>query len=121
MVSTFQTIGFRDIAAQNPQEILFVIVIQLSQVLINAYIIGVLVSILTNQIETSFIHKYSSFISNFQFKKIPDHLLNEILHYFQYNYYEKIGSDNSQLKRISDSIPFTIYNSSRRVSKNWCF
>ncbi|OHS93076.1 cation channel family protein [Tritrichomonas foetus] len=108
VMTTILTIGFGDMTPQTSSETILVIFIQLIGVFSNAYIIGMFVSLLMDNIGATFLHHYHSLVDFLKFKHTPVDLRVEIYHYFQYKWKENHGSEDPS--NVYKFVPETIRN-----------
>ena len=108
VMTTILTIGFGDLTPQTSAERIVVIFIQLMGVLIHAYLVGTMVSLLIDPIGNQFVSDFSGLWSYLKFHGVPDPLRSAILHNFQEKFRRFKGTDDP--RSLFRYIPETIQN-----------
>lgn len=94
VMTTIFTIGNGDISGQTSAERIVVIFIQLIGVMMNAYIVSTMVSLLLDPIGQQFVQSFGGMISYMQFKGLPHELQMEVIHYYQTKWEQFHGTDD---------------------------
>ena len=112
VMTTILTIGYGDVTPKTSPETILVIFIQLIGVMINAYIISTLVSILIDPIGNEFLTKFQGLVEFLRFKKVPKQLSLEIKDYFQLKWNSYHGTEDPE--NVYKFIPETIRDKLKR-------
>ena len=107
-MTTIMTIGYGDLTPQTSSERIVVTFIQLTGVLINAFLVGTLVSLLMDPIGNDFIQDFRGMWSYMKFKKIPNELRSQILNIYQEKFQRYKGSPDPTT--VFKFIPQTVAN-----------
>lgn len=108
VMTTILTIGFGDLTPQTSAERIVVIFIQLMGVLIHAYLVGTMVSLLIDPIGRAFTSDFLGMWSYLKWHGVPDPLRSEILHNFQEKFRRFKGTDEA--RSLFRYIPETVQN-----------
>ena len=119
VMTTILTIGYGDLTPQTSPETILVIFIQLLGVMINAYIISTLVSLLIDPIESNFLQRFDGFVGFLDFKKVPKNIKYDIKDYLQLKWSKNHGADDPE--EVYKFIPETIRDKLKRDICSLCF
>jgi CRP-like cAMP-binding protein len=119
VMTTIFTAGTGDVTPQTSAERMVVIFIQLIGVIVNAYIVGMMVSFLIDPIGSNFLSSFAGLWSYLKFKRIPEELRSEILNVFQDKWHLYKGSDEP--RSVFKFIPETVRDHLKLDITRTCF
>lgn len=119
VMTTILTIGFGDLTPQSSSERIVVIFIQLIGVMMNAYMVGTMVSFLIDPIGQRFLTNFSGCSDYMKFKGIPKDVRVQVMHVFQDKWDKYKGSDEP--RQVFRHIPETVRNHLKLDIARKCF
>lgn len=119
VMTTILTIGYGDLTPKTSPETILVIFIQLLGVLVNAYILSIMVSILIDPIGNEFLQRYTGLVDFLRFKKIPKNVSTAIKQFLQMKWATNHGTEDPE--NVYKFIPETVRDNLKRDICRKCF
>ncbi|EAY05799.1 cation channel family protein [Trichomonas vaginalis G3] len=119
VMTTILTIGYGDLTPKTSPETILVIFIQLLGVLVNAYILSIMVSILIDPIGNEFIQRFISLSDYMHFKHVPPNVRTDIKQFLQMKWQTNHGTEDPE--NVYKFIPETVRDNIKRDICRKCF